>query len=122
MLSTMLPGAQLDLAAADALADGFGLALAFGLGVVGLGLGGGVMTGVVSAGVAAGLPYAPDGSGCPDRSAAMDDWSAADVAADGPLPVNIQASTARTARPPPRMKKRRRQYAPGSADWLDRMR
>lgn len=119
----MLPGAQLDPAAAvDLLADGLGLALGLALGVVGVGLGGGVMTGVESGDTSAGLPYAADGSGCPDRSAARDDWAAALADGPGPLPVNIQASTASTARPPPRMKKRRRQYALGSADWLDRMR
>lgn len=103
----MLPGAQLGPAApAEGLADGLDC---FALGVVGGGVVGGISAGVVSEGAAAGLPYAADGSACPALSADIDELSAAGVAADGPLPVNCHASTASTARPPPRMKNRRRQ-------------
>ena len=107
----MSPGAQLGPAAlAEALAVALGWALdCFALGVTGGAVVGGISAGVVSEGAAAGLPYAADGSVSPAWSAAMDEPTAAGVPADGPLPVNCHASTASTARPPPRMKNRRRQ-------------
>ena len=80
---------------ADALAAGFGVATADGLGD----------------GTGHALPYAADGSASCDWSAAMDARAAADAPADLPEGRlgNSQASNASSARPPARMKNLRRQ-------------
>src|SRR5487761_1424609 len=114
----MPPDAQRGSTPADAPAAGVDRALAgFALVLAATAVVGADIVGVLSADPAAGLPYAADGSAPAARAEAMDERVAATMAADGPgpLPANIHASNANKASPPPRMKKRRRQYAVGSA-------
>ena len=128
-MSAGAQGASLGPAAVEVLVRGLGVlgapvaaweASAFGFGVpvtedstVGLG----ETTDGVGDGLCHALPYAADGSpsspwaAAPDEEVVTLDRAAADAGADGAgwaLP-NRQASTASTARPPPRIKNRRRQ-------------
>jgi len=114
----MSPGLQGAIPAADPLAVGCGSALVFDPEGVGLDFGDALAAGFGVAvadgfgdGTGHALPYAADGSASCDWSAAMDARAAADTLADGPegRPGNSQASNASSTSPPARMKNLRRQ-------------